>query len=122
MPSVLFVDDEKYILDSIKRSLRQMSEGWEFFYANSGEEAKEILDGPCHIDAVVTDVMMPGLNGYELVQYILDKHPETTPMVLSGHCKEADQLEFERMNVPFFQKPFPVEELTSTISMVLLGE
>ncbi|WP_135078068.1 response regulator [Terasakiella sp. SH-1] len=121
MPTVLFVDDEIEVINSTKRILHQMSGDWTFHYATSGEEAITLLEGPEQVDVCITDIMMPGINGYELVQLILDKHPETMPIVLSGLCEETDRLEFLRMKVPFFEKPFPIEELTSTISLKLLN-
>ncbi|WP_135078384.1 response regulator [Terasakiella sp. SH-1] len=122
MTSVLFVDDEENILNGIRRTLHQMGGTWEFLYATNGEEARDILEGPEHVDFVVTDIMMPGMNGYELIETIMDKYPDIKPIVISGKCDATDRLEFERMNIPFFKKPFSTMELALFISKQMVDQ
>jgi len=79
--SILFVDDEKQILKSLKR-LFALSD-YNTFFANDGREALDILDKES-IDLVVTDIRMPYMDGYELLSKIKEKHPMVLRLVLSG--------------------------------------
>jgi DNA-binding NtrC family response regulator len=119
VPHILFVDDEINILSTIKRNLHQARIKWKFSYVQSAKAAMALLESTEKIDVVVTDVMMPEVNGYELVKTILEHHPDVHPLVLSGHCNKEDQLEFEKLQVPFFSKPFPIMELTTAISLLI---
>ena len=65
-PRILFVDDEPAILAGFGRMLRGHAEEWQFEYAESGRAAIEsAFANP--FDAVVTDVMMPGIDGFQLL-------------------------------------------------------
>ncbi len=119
IPHILFVDDELNILSTIKRNLHRSRIKWKISYVQTAQAALALLNSGEKIDVIVTDVMMPGMNGYELVETVMEHHPDVQPIVLSGQCDETDRLEFERMNIPFFAKPFPVVDLTNTISLLL---
>ncbi|NVK20336.1 MAG: response regulator [Methylocystaceae bacterium] len=119
LPHILFVDDDLSILSSIKRNLHRSRIKWKFSYAQSGSAALTLLRESEKIDVVVTDVMMPGINGYELVQEIRKEYPDIHIIVLSGHCDAEDREEFEKIHIPFFTKPFPVLDLTTAISLLV---
>ncbi|WP_135075230.1 response regulator [Terasakiella sp. SH-1] len=115
MPTILFVDDEINVLGAMKRSFRHMGDNWSFLFADCAPLAIDILNRIEKVDVVVTDVMMPRVDGKELVKKILAEYPQTKPIVLSGQCDDAAKAEFERMKVPFYNKPFPMEELKEKI-------
>lgn len=80
--AVLFVDDELNVLSAIKRGLYK--EKYDRFFANSGQEALEILeDNEIHV--VVSDMKMPGMTGLDLLKIVNEKYPETIKMILSGY-------------------------------------
>ena len=56
--NILFVDDEPFILTSIRRSILAMTDEWNLFFANSGAEALAMCDGQA-FDLIVTDAKMP---------------------------------------------------------------
>ncbi|SHJ48381.1 response regulator [Paramaledivibacter caminithermalis] len=82
--NVLFVDDEKNILNALKRGL--IDEEYNCFYANSGEAAIKIMEEN-NIHVIVTDMKMPKMDGLELLKYVRDNHPDTIKIVLSGYAQ-----------------------------------
>lgn len=84
MKKVLFVDDQREILDIIDIKLRD--ESYEKFYATSASEALDILRNK-DIDVVVSDIMMPDMNGLDLLSKAREIKPETIRIVLSGNSQ-----------------------------------
>ena len=85
MKRILFVDDETNILDGLGRMLRSRRREWSIAFANSGTEALAAMDAE-PFDVVVTDMKMPGMNGAELLAHVMDRHPQTVRIVLSGQA------------------------------------
>ena len=80
--TVLFVDDEERILNSLRRSL--MDEPYETLFANSGSQALEILEQE-HVHVIVSDLCMPEMGGLELLRIVKDGYPHIIRLVLSGN-------------------------------------
>ena len=77
---ILFVDDNQDILDGLKRALRHEKRRWDLFFINSGESALEFMSAN-RIDAVVTDIRMPGVDGVRRGSYLphdenLERHDQ----------------------------------------------
>ncbi len=84
-PRVIFVDDEKQVLTSLKRSFRHRDYILEFF--TDGEEAiKSIQKNECSV--IVSDMRMPKMDGVQLLQKVEEISPNTIRLVLSGHSDE----------------------------------
>ncbi len=82
--TVLFVDDEEKILNSLKRGL--LDEPYNSLFANSGEEALEILkENDVHV--LVTDMRMPEMSGLELLKIVKEDYPHIVRVVLSGYTQ-----------------------------------
>lgn len=81
MKRVLFVDDQKDILDLLKVKLTNRS--YEALFADSCDSALKILEGR-DIHVVVTDLLMPGENGIVLLQELKQRYPGVVRIVLSG--------------------------------------
>jgi len=114
MLKVLFVDDEKKVLDGIRRSLRSMRSEWEMYYASGGHEALSIMERvPC--DVVVSDMKMPEMSGEKLLSWIQEKYPETARIVLSGHCDQATAFQLVGSEHFYLAKPCPAKLLIDTI-------
>lgn len=78
--TLLIIDDEKNYLKSIYRLLRQ--EGYELLLANSGEDALEILEKR-PLDLIVTDLMMPGIDGFDLIRQTKKGKNKEVPIIVS---------------------------------------
>ncbi len=80
---LLFVDDEKPVLNSLKRLLRPT--GIRVHIANSGAEGLAVLD-EFPVDVVVSDMRMPEMDGAEFLSAVAEKWPDTTRMLLTGYA------------------------------------
>jgi HD-like signal output (HDOD) protein len=107
---ILFVDDEPRVLHGLRRMLFSMREEWELAFAEGGEEAlAKLAEEP--FDAIVSDVLMPQMDGIELLARVAERHPGVIRIALSGHS--------ERRNIPraavvthqFLAKPCDPDEL-----------
>lgn len=79
--SILFVDDESDILQSLQRFLRR--ERYQKHFMESPHEALDLL-GRTPVDVVVSDLRMPGMNGLELIKEVKRLYPDTVRMIVSG--------------------------------------
>ena len=85
--AVLFVDDDEMVLESIERCLTD--ELYDKYYAKSGEDALEILHRE-EVHVIVVDMVMPGMDGLELLKIVKKEYPNIVSMVLSGYAQPAN--------------------------------
>jgi two-component system, cell cycle sensor histidine kinase and response regulator CckA len=113
--TVLCVEDEPAIRRIIERALK--ARGYRVLLAASGEEALAIVAGEQHIDLLVTDLRMPGLQGDELARRIVVTHPVTRVLLMSGY---ADPGVAERNDAfAMIAKPYTPDELLQRVREVL---
>jgi YesN/AraC family two-component response regulator len=84
MGNILFVDDEKLILNSLKRGLK--AQKFNCYYANSGVEALKVLEN-IEIDVVFSDMKMPHMSGLELLKQVDELYPNVVKVILSGYAQ-----------------------------------
>ncbi len=90
-PTILLVEDEPAIRTLIRRMLD--GAGYELLVARNGDEAMSIARRHSGvIDLLLTDVVMPRLNGFELGELIACARPETNMLFVSGHFLDSDSL------------------------------
>ena len=111
----LVVDDEPLVRGMIARLLRVR--GWSVIEAADGNAALQAA--PADLDLLITDYEMPNLTGPALASQLRRRNRSLPVLVVSGHPEAADHLE----DVPggrmgFLGKPFPVEQLLSTIGAI----
>jgi two-component system NtrC family sensor kinase len=82
--SILFVDDERNILNSLERLF--IEEAYDIHTAGSGAEALKILERKGDFKLVVSDFRMPGMNGVEFLAEVCRRWPETERIILSGYA------------------------------------
>ncbi|MFK5985985.1 MAG: response regulator [Pseudomonadota bacterium] len=85
---ILFVDDEHNILMGFKRSLRHMRKTWEMLFANSAQEALDIMQQTA-INIIVSDMLMPDMDGYQLLKVVSKQYPATIRIILSGQTSRG---------------------------------
>jgi len=85
--TVLFVDDDEIVLKSIEKSIAD--EPYEKYFANNGEDAIKILKQK-KVHVIVTDIVMPGMDGLELLKVAKEEYPDIISMVISGFAQSAD--------------------------------
>ena len=121
MIKVLFVDDEPNVLDSFRRMIRtrcpqQGAGGIDAKYATSAEEALQMMKAE-PIAVVVTDMAMPGRDGYALVCELYDQYPNVVPIVVSGQWDNSLAEQKLGPAVQFLTKPVSFEKLIQAIAL-----
>jgi DNA-binding response OmpR family regulator len=119
---LLVVDDELPVLKLVVRVLA--TDNYEIGSANSGVEAAKMLEAPDYpgIDLLVTDLMMPGMNGRELAAVTRKKYPNARVLYVTGF---ADTL-FTGVNElgegeSFIEKPFGTDGLLEATRLLMFG-
>ncbi len=87
--AVLFVDDDDILLKTIEKSITD--ESYDKYFAKSGEDALEILKRE-EVHVIVVDIVMPGMDGLELLKIVKKEYPNIVSMVISGHAQSADAM------------------------------
>jgi HD-like signal output (HDOD) protein/ActR/RegA family two-component response regulator len=112
--TILVVDDEEAILNSIKRQLR--SPELLIFTCTSANQAIDWLQGD-KADIVISDMRLPGKNGYELLTHIRKHYPDIIRIILSGHADKSLIIKTvaEGVAQAFLTKPWMREDLLHSI-------
>ncbi len=112
--TILFVDDEPLILASLRRLLRPMRSEWRFLFASSGQEAVDRLDFET-VDVLVTDIRMPGIDGYALLSHVQAHHPNVVRLVLSGQTELEKALRTLPCAHYFLSKPCDPQRIREVV-------
>ena len=115
MTRILFVDDEPNVLFGLQRQLHHKTNEWHIGFVESASDALQFM--AAHpTDVLVTDFMMPDVNGGELIRKTQERFPETTPIVLSGQCPPGDVMRFAQQGIKYLTKPCEPSILLRTIT------
>ncbi|MGA9390276.1 MAG: PAS domain S-box protein [Candidatus Sulfotelmatobacter sp.] len=116
--TILLVEDEESVRQLVRETLE--SRGYHVLEAIDGNTALNIAAGhPEKIHLVITDVVMPGLSGPELVQQLLQARPGTQVLYLSGYAEDAFTNPLPAGSQAFLQKPFTLQSLSRKVREVL---
>jgi len=117
--SILLVDDNPAIVQVIKSLLEKS--GYEVLSATTPREALEIAMEPgCLIDLLLTDMVMPEINGKELSEKLLAISPDLKTLFMSGYTIDMTALDgTAEHETRFIRKPFRISELTDAIRAIL---
>jgi HD-like signal output (HDOD) protein len=115
--NLLFVDDQRQILKSINRIFIDTS--YTIFFAENGEEALQVLDKE-KIDMIISDMRMPGMDGYRLLSKVKEKHPLVLRLILSGYAQENLVFKAIQNNLAksYLRKPWDNHMLIETINQI----
>ena len=109
MPTLLIADDEKNILSGLKMAFED--EGYAVITASDGNEAWDKIQKNI-VNLVITDLRMPGMDGYELLKRISSSYPTLPVIVLTGHGTIETAVETMRDGaIDFFTKPVDIDKL-----------
>ncbi len=110
---VLVVDDEQVVLDSVRKHLKR--EGYEIQTVLSGDEAIKVLESGWP-EVVITDLMMPGMDGLELLERVRDAKPEIPVIMITGFATMRTALQALRQGAfDYIAKPFTRAELQGVV-------
>jgi len=116
---ILLVEDEESVRAFSARALR--ATGYEVFEADGGEEALEVLeDIEFRIDLMISDVVMPEMDGPTLLKHIRERMPELKVIFVSGYAEESVRRDIEDdQSVEFLPKPYSLDQINSKVKEVL---
>ena len=119
--TILLVEDEEAVRSFAARALKLR--GYSVLEAAGGEEALEIVQNakaPIHL--LITDVVMPNMDGPTLVRAVKRIRPEMAVIFMSGYAEEAFRRNDEKAeDLHFLPKPFGLKQLAAKVKEVLAG-
>jgi DNA-binding NtrC family response regulator len=116
-PRILLVDDDPIILDSLGGFLRM--EGYEVHSASSVDQARQSLEEtPCNL--VISDVTLPGTDGFGLLDHLRQKHPETVMIMITGYATVESAVEAMKQGAyEYLTKPVIDDDLRLAVRRAL---
>jgi PAS domain S-box-containing protein len=110
--TALLVDDEEFVRISTADMLMEM--GFDVLEATSAEEALKLIDRGASVDLLVTDHLMPGMTGVDLVHAVRERQPSTPVLIISGFA-EAEGI---APDLPRLTKPFRQSDLAASVANI----
>ncbi|HEY1307422.1 MAG TPA: PAS domain S-box protein [Vicinamibacterales bacterium] len=118
--TVVVVDDQEEVRSLMGLMLRR--QGYSVLEAASSADAIRMIEShPGSVDLLVTDVMMPGMGGRELYDYLSAPHPTMKVLFVSGYTEEASQTQTRTTGTTFLAKPFLLDTLAKKVREILDG-
>lgn len=115
--TILIVDDEPALVFLAEEILSSF--GYKTFTALSAIEALDILDEEQNIDFLLSDIVMPEMDGYVLAEKVKEKYPHIIIQFASGYNAVADAKNSMNENVDVVNKPYSAQELVKKIRNLL---
>ena len=116
---ILIVDDEEDLTWSISRSLRKENGRFEIICVNSGQEALNFLKR-IPFDLLISDIRMPGQNGFNLLNYVQKHQPSMKIIIMSAwYGAEIKTIIERKPNIYYIEKPFDIAILKNLINKAL---
>ena len=117
--TILLVEDDDLVREMSHRNLEEC--GYEVIIASGGEEALDLCSRRSHdIDLLVTDIIMPGINGVQLAEQVVRHYPDAGVLYISGYADHALVLGARlQPGASFLPKPFDLDELARAVRLAL---
>ncbi len=114
---ILIVDDDESILNLLAQFFQRI--GLEFRTATNGREALDVMDG-FPVTVLITDLIMPQIDGFELMKQVKEAWPDVDVIVMTGYSKNFTYTDVVRAGASdFIQKPFPLDELEAKVNRII---
>ena len=115
---ILVVDDERAVRESLRRALEL--EGYEIELAADGREALYRLEGTTEPDAMILDVLMPGVDGLEVCRRLRDSGSKLPVLMLTARAEVESRVEgLDAGADDYVTKPFALDELLARVRALL---
>src|ERR1700678_673355 len=111
---IVFVDDELNILQAMGRSFHSMRNEWNMEFLSSGAAALESL-AKAPADVIVSDMRMPGMDGWQLLAEVKKLYPQTVRLVLSGQADPNSVMRTVGTAQLYLAKPCQSEAIKAAI-------
>ncbi len=113
---ILIVDDDR----ELRSELKDLLEGYNVVEAQNGEEAIEVLRRANEIGLVILDIMMPGLNGIDILGMMKKIDPDLHIIILTGHSSKEVAIEALKAHADdYIEKPVNISNLTNAVDRLL---
>jgi len=116
---IVFVDDESSVLHAMRRTLHGMRDSWNMEFLSSSLLALESL-AKTPADVIVTDMRMPGMDGWELLAEVKRLYPQTVRLVLSGYAEAGAIMRLIGSAHQYIAKPGESAALKAAIAQTQL--
>jgi two-component system cell cycle sensor histidine kinase/response regulator CckA len=119
--TVLLVEDEDAVRSFAARALGQR--GYRVLEATTGTEALEVFNSHNgDVDLVISDVVMPEMDGPTLMKHLRSERPDVKIIFISGYAEDAFRRNLsDKEDFMFLQKPFDLKELAAAVKAALQG-
>jgi CheY-like chemotaxis protein len=115
MKNILLVDDNKYVIEALALTLGVSARGYAILKAKNGREAADILDRK-PVAVVLTDLAMPVMDGYQLIEYMNRMHPLIPLLAMTSDASSGVVEKLRSLGITHcIEKPFDYEEATRLI-------
>ncbi|WP_246351788.1 response regulator [Sphingobium subterraneum] len=111
--TILLVEDEDMVRAVAERALTR--QGYTVLTACDGEQGLEVLNSGQQIDLLLSDVVMPNMDGPSMVRQARHTHPDLPVVFMSGYAEEQLRKSIDIPNVSFLPKPFSVAQLSEAV-------
>lgn len=119
---ILVVDDEETLTFFLKQDLQEANMSYSVDVASSGEDALTKLTYNRY-DLLITDLKMPGISGFTLVEVARSLHPDIKVVLMTAYGSQEVQDEAKSLKVEgYLTKPFPTARLRDLADAILLAE
>ena len=115
--TILIVEDEDTVRMVAERALAR--QGYKITTARDGEEGLEAVEGGGQFDLVLSDVVMPSMDGPAMAREIRKLAPDLPVLFMSGYAEEQLRRQIDIENVHFIAKPFSVQQISDKVAQVL---
>lgn len=114
-PCVLVVEDDDQVRGLVQTLLS--NEGYRLLAARSGTEALQMIESQeCDIQLLLSDMLLPGVSGYDLAVKLRERNPQLKVILMTGYVEgEIVQRCIEELNATFLDKPFKPGELRQIV-------
>ena len=113
MAKILIVDDEQFVRDLLEKVLRRRGHG--VTVAGDANAALDALEREDY-DLLLTDVVMPGMDGFDLLRRVKGLYPQIKVIVLTGYARRQSISDFLLYGADdYHSKPFQVHELIAAV-------
>jgi HD-like signal output (HDOD) protein/CheY-like chemotaxis protein len=118
-PTILFVDEEKFVLKALQRSFRKMRAEWDLRFAGNPSEALAALEST-PMDVIVTETVFSDQSGLDFLALVRDQHPNSVRIILSGYADHNIVLQSVDLAHQYLAKPCEDDALKATITKAFM--
>lgn len=122
-PRILVIDDDTTVCKSVERVLN--NKGFDVDVAFNGHDGMAKFSSDKH-DVVITDIMMPDINGMDIVEFVKHVNPNTSVSVITGFGSNENKIRANELNVThFIEKPLSpqmIEDIVENVKVETITE